>query len=103
MGQGEDRDALRRLYHVAMTRAQQTLTLMRLPGPHPLQDALQDSPSLLRRHPPVGFPTPTPELHRRYRRLSLNDVHLGFAGLKPPGHPIHSAIVSLSPGDRIQT
>ena len=46
-GTGEDADALRRLYYVAMTRARQTLALARLPGPHPIQDALLDVPSVL--------------------------------------------------------
>ena len=32
VGKDEDADAPRRLYYVAMTRAMQTLTLMRLPG-----------------------------------------------------------------------
>ena len=40
VGRGEEADPPRRLYYVAMTRAMQTLTLMRLPGPHPFQDAL---------------------------------------------------------------
>ena len=35
IGRGEDRDSPRRLYYVAMTRARQTLTLMRFPGRHP--------------------------------------------------------------------
>ena len=94
VGKEEDADAPRRLYYVAMTRARQTLTLMRLPGPQPLQDALQHSPSILHRHPPVELPPPPPELHRRYRKLSLADVHLSYAGRNPPGHPIHQAIAS---------
>ena len=44
VGQGEDTDAPRRLYYVAMTRARQTLTLARFPGRHHLQDALRDNP-----------------------------------------------------------
>ena len=36
VGQDEDKDAPRRLYYVAMTRARQTLTLATLPGPHPI-------------------------------------------------------------------
>ena len=40
VGRGEDADPPRRLYYVAMTRAMQTLTLMRHPGPRPFQDAL---------------------------------------------------------------
>ena len=39
-GDGEDADAPRRLYYVAMTRARQTLALARFPGSHPLQECL---------------------------------------------------------------
>ena len=71
-----------------MTRAQQTLTLMRLPGVHPFQDALRSDPAMLHREAPVdGHVAPAPELLRRYRRLSLRDVFLGFAGYRDPEHP----------------
>ena len=99
IGRGEDRDSPRRLYYVAMTRARQTLTLMRLAGRHPFQDALQSSPSVLRRPTPVGLPIQASELNRSYRRLSLGDVFLSFAGYRPPGHPVHLAIAALSTGD----
>ena len=57
----EDLDAPRRLYYVAMTRAQWTLALARFDGPHPLQDALIDHPSVARREP-VTPPAASPEL-----------------------------------------
>ena len=101
IGHGEDQDAPRRLYYVAMTRARQTLTLMRLPGRHPFQDALQRSASVLSRPAPVGLSAPPPELNRSYRRLSLGDVFLSFAGYRAPGDPVHAAIAALSPGDRL--
>ena len=102
IGRGEDRDAPRRLYYVAMTRARQTLTLMRLPGRHPFLDSLQSSPPVLRRPASVGLPAPATELNRSYRRLSLRDVFLSFAGYRPPGSPVHPAIAVLSPGDFLQ-
>ena len=102
VGRGEDADAPCRLYYVAMTRARQTLVLARLSGPHPIQDALPDIPSVLRRRAPVELPAPVPELARRYRRLSLRHVFLSFAGYKHPGHPVHRAIAALSPGDRLE-
>ena len=101
IGRGEDRDAPRRLYYVAMTRARQTLALMRFPGRHPFQDALQSGPSVLRRPASVGLPAPATELNRSYRRLSLGDVFLSFAGYRPPGSPVHPAIAALAPGDRL--
>ena len=99
IGDGEDRDAPRRLYYVAMTRARQTLTLMRLPGRRQFQDVSHSSPSVLRRPAPVRLPAPATELNRSYRRLSLRDVFLSFAGHRAPGNPVHEAIAALSPGD----
>ena len=102
IGRGEDADAPRRLYYVAMTRARRTLVLACLSGPHRIQDALPDIPSMLRRRAPLNLPPAEPELARRYRRLSLRDVFLSFAGYKPTGHPVHRAIAALSPGDALE-
>ena len=102
VGKSEDRDAPRRLYYVAMTRSRQTLTLMRFPGRDPFQDDLHNSPSVLRRPSPVGLPTPMLELGRLYRRLSLGDVFLSFAGNRSSGHAVHRAIAALSPGDPLK-
>ena len=101
VSRGEDPDAPRRLYYVAMTRARQTLALTRLLGAHPFQDALRDNPSVHWRDP-MTLPPPTPELARRYRRLTLSDVYLSFAGAKPPRDPTHRAIAELAPGDQLQ-
>ena len=97
----EDPDAPRRLYYVAMTRARHTLALAHLRGPHPFQDALRGNPSVQWRDP-MTLPPPTPELARRYRRLTLGDVYLSFAGYKPPDHPTHRAIAELAPGDQLR-
>ena len=102
VGSDEDPDAPRRLYYVAMTRARQTLALTRLPGRHIVQDALPNISSVLRRDAPANLPPARPELSRRYRRLSLRDVFLGFAGYKPSGHAVHRAIAALSPGDSLE-
>ena len=102
MGKEEDADAPRRLYYVGMTRARQTLALMRLPGPNPFQDALSNAPSTLFRNGPAALPAPAPELARSYRRFSLGDGFISFAGYRRPGHPVHTAIAALSAGDPLQ-
>ena len=102
VGRGEDADASRRLYYVAMTRARQTLTLSRLAGTNPLHDALKESPAVHRRQPPDSPPPAAPELASVYRRLSLRDVFLSFGGYRSADHPVHRAIAALSPGDRLQ-
>ena len=102
VGQGEDADAPRRLYYVAITRARETLALAQLSGPHSILDALLDVPSVLRREAHVNLPPAVPELSRRYRRLSLRDVFLSFAGYKGSGDDVHRAIAELSPGDSLK-
>ena len=101
VNRNEDPDAPRRLYYVAMTRARQTLALSRLAGAHPFQDALHDNPSVQWRDP-TTLPPPTSDLARRYRRLTLKDVYLSFAGYKPPTDRVHRAIAELAPGDQLQ-
>ena len=102
ISRGEDADAPRRLYYVAMSRARQTLTLARLPGAHPFQEALRNNPSVLRRRAPATLPPAAPELARIYRQLGLGDVFLSFAGYRHPRNPVHGAIAALSAGDPLQ-
>ena len=102
VSRGEDPDAPRRLYYVAMSRARQTLTLARFPDPHPFQKTLQNNPSVLRRQAPVALPLAPPELVRQYKQSSLRDVLLSYAGYRHPNHTLHSAIAALFPGDPLQ-
>ena len=101
IGTGEDRDAPRRLYYVAMTRARETLTLLRFGDGHRIQDALQGNPSVLRREPVPVAAGPS-ALNYRFVRASLRDIDLGFAGRQSAGNRIHRAIAALSPGDPLR-
>ena len=97
--QGEEPDASRRLYYVAMTRARQTLALAKTGNSNPFLRDLDGHPSVLVR-PGLEHIPPAPQNARRsYFRLSLRDVHLSFAGYQSPNHPIHNAIAGLSAGD----
>ena len=103
VGKDEDGDAPRRLYYVAMTRAMRTLTLMRLPGPHPFQDALTRAPDTFFRDAsadPPGTGTGTvPQLPQVQpgRRFSQ------FRRISPTlGNLSTAAIAALSPGDPLQ-
>ena len=102
VGSGEDADAPRRLYYVAMSRARQTLTLACFPVAHRFQDTLKGSPSVMRRRMPVGLPQAAPELARIHKELSLREVFLSFAGYKHPDHRVHGAIAALTAGDPLQ-
>lgn len=102
VGRAEDADAPRRLYYVTMTRSRQTLTSDRLPGTNPFPAALRDVPAVLQRDAPIDVPPTLLETFRRYRRPSLRNVFLGFAGYQDPGHPVHQAMATLNPGDRLE-
>jgi len=101
IGSGEDPDAPRRLYYVAMTRARQTLALASFPGSHSLHDTLRGLPEVLCRQAPE-LPPATPELARQYRRPALREVDLGFAGRHRADDPVHRAIATLLPGDLLE-
>lgn len=123
---GEDPDAPRRLYYVAMTRARQTLALVRFQESRrenrPLRSDIVSEPAppayLAPLNPaPYRFPyngailhrkidtiaENSSELSRQYRRPTLSEVNLGFAGRRHARHPLHRAIAALSTGDQIST
>jgi ATP-dependent DNA helicase RecQ len=100
VGRGEDPDASRRLYYVAMTRARQTLCLARLNAGNRMLDALPEIPAIQQRSEPA-HPRPSPLLSRRYERLGLTDVDLGFAGRVEADAPVHRAIAALSAGSAL--
>ena len=102
VGQCENPDEARRLYYVAMTRAQKTLALSRFDGPHRLQAALLDKPCVLHREP-RELPPVAEALEHRFVQPSLEDVDLGFAGRQGDHQPVHRAIAVLSTGDPLQT
>ena len=102
IGKDEDKDASRRLYYVAMTRARQTLALLRFNGKHEfIDDGLANTPHFTERKQIAELEQPY-GLDRRYLRLTLKDVDLGFAGRFAPHHGVHGAIAKIQPGDEIQ-
>ena len=102
IGRGEDRDAPRRLYYVAMTRAKRSLTLASIGCQTSFQESLLESSSVLVRTDQENLQPAPAELVRRYRRLSLSDVFLGYAGYRTPDHRVHQSIAALSPSDVLQ-
>lgn len=99
-GRNEDADAPRRLFYVAMTRAKKTLTLAHWAQKNALLDTLHESISVLRR-PSILLPSRGVEMRRRYQRLTLKDVDLGFSGRRVIKDRVHLAISALSVGDPI--
>jgi len=102
IGKDEDKDASRRLFYVAMTRARETLSLLRFKGKHEfINDDLVNMPSFTERKQIAELEKPY-GLDRKYLRLTLKDIDLGFAGRFAPHHDVHEAIAKMQPGDEIQ-
>ena len=112
----EDPDAARRLYYVSMTRARETLALVRLGDAgqpdvrdRPLQarrkeraasllQPLLNTPCVLERESP-GPDISDPRLDVRIAECTLKDVVLSFAGWRTAHSDCHRSIGALSPGD----
>ncbi|MDP4031988.1 MAG: RecQ family ATP-dependent DNA helicase [Pseudorhodobacter sp.] len=93
---GEDADAPRRLFYVAMTRARATLTIL-TDGPHAF---VQSGDALLpRRITPDTAALPRARL--RYVPPDPKLVDLSFAGRLSDTHPAHAAIAAARPGDPV--
>jgi ATP-dependent DNA helicase RecQ len=98
---GEDPDAPRRLYYVAMTRAKQSLLLARMDNhAHPL-DGIESAPGLIFRQSerPESIPA---ALYRLHKRAKLSEVDLSFAGRFKAKNKVHRSIERLQPGDPLE-
>jgi ATP-dependent DNA helicase RecQ len=95
---GEDRDAPRRLFYVAMTRARRSLSIM-TNGAHPFLDRAGEN-ILHRRVAPdehQGIPVSS-----HYQMPDLKLVDLSWAGRLTSGHQSLSAIGAARIGDPVQ-
>lgn len=103
IGKGEDQGASRRLYYVAMSRAKQTLSLLRLSESHPFLTRLVTSTNpFTERSETEHLDRDLAGLNRRYLRLTLKDIDIGFAGRFSQNHAVHEAIALITPGDELQ-
>ena len=100
-GNGEDIDAPRRLYYVAMTRARQTLTLAAFEHPTQLLNSLRGQASVRLRQPGARL-ADADGLGRLYVTASLCEVDLGFAGRRNARDVVHRSIANLSTGDALE-
>jgi ATP-dependent DNA helicase RecQ len=94
---GEDADAPRRLFYVAMTRAKHSLTVL-THGRHAFVRP-DDSAILPRRLKPDMSALPRARL--RFIPPDPKLVYLSFAGRLPEGHPSLAAIAAARPGDPV--
>lgn len=94
------REEERRLFYVGMTRARRTLTLARdLRSYHPHIQSLKSI--RLNYVVPEVSPVPNRVLRRRFTRLSLSDVDMGYGGRHRPDALVHHSQRALKPGDRL--
>ena len=94
---GEDADAPRRLFYVAMTRARASLTVL-TDGAHPF--VLPGGEAILPRRLTLD-PAALPPAHLRYVPPDPKLVDLSFAGRLAEGHPTLAAIAAARPGDPV--
>lgn len=95
---GEDE---RRLLYVAMTRARETLALMRAEGgrnPYLVDLGTVDGVAGLL---PTHRPAWRADIERRYVAVGPADVDIGFAGRQGPQAAGHRRIAALQPGDEV--
>ena len=94
----EDADAPRRLFYVAMTRAQKTLA-MTTTGEHLFLKPIDDS--VIRRSIKVDMQAELPAT-KHYELPATASVDLSFAGRLGHHHPAHHAIAKANVGDAIR-
>ncbi len=90
---GEDLDAARRLYYVAMTRARRSLALVTIGKRHPILEDLNNDAFLIRA--PKRSRSDLSECRKLYVTLDLSEVDLSFAGRLSPGDASLAAIARL--------
>jgi ATP-dependent DNA helicase RecQ len=90
----------RRVFYVGMTRARQSLTVLAPADVAPALPASLGGPSV---HAATCATPPGLEAPEScgYELLSLEDIHLGYAAFFAADDPIHRALRSLQPGDRL--
>lgn len=99
--QAADREAERRLYYVAMTRARESLVLAEGLEENP-HTPLLSGEAILRRSGVAELPELNDAcLQRRYDLLGLEDFYLSFAATRAADDPIHARLAALEPGSTV--
>ena len=94
---GEDRDAARRLYYVAMTRARRSLALTKMTDRHPILQNLNDEAFMIRRRVPGTVDVS--DCRKLYKTLDPSEVFLDFAGRLHEGNASLAALESIKSDD----
>ncbi|MDX0488812.1 RecQ family ATP-dependent DNA helicase [Sinorhizobium medicae] len=96
---GEDQDAPRRLFYVAMTRAKRSLTIVSMQEMHPI---LQDVAATLLQRRITPNEAAQVDGGLRYQTLDPRMVDLSWAGRQAASHPAHQALAEMETGDPVE-
>ena len=90
----------RRVMYVGMTRAKETLCLLKIPGrPNPFLQEIRGDFMAGRTY--TGDFVENEFQDRQYELIGLNEIFMDFAGCLDKGHHIHSRLARLDAGQRV--
>ena len=90
----------RRVMYVGMTRAKETLCLMKIPGrPNPFLKEIRGGYTISRTY--RGGAIENEFQNRRYELIGLNELYMDFAGCFDSGKGIHNRLARLKAGQRV--
>jgi len=95
---GEDRDAPRRLFYVAMTRAKRSLAIVSMQDRHPI---LLDTAATLLQRSVFADEAAQADCGLRYQVAEPHIVDLSWAGRQTASNPAHQALARIQTGDPI--
>lgn len=94
------REEERRILYVGMTRARETLHLLKIPGrANPFLQEIKGNFAMPLAY--RGTVETTSVLDKKYELMSLDQIYLDHAGAFPPSHPIHEHLRALDTGQRV--
>ncbi len=96
---GEDQDAPRRLFYVAMTRAKRSLAIVSMQDQHPI---LQDVAVTLLERQITPDEAAQVDGGLRYQTVDPRMVDLSWAGRQAARHPVHQALAEMQTGDPVE-
>lgn len=95
----EDRDAPRRLFYVAMTRAKRSLAIVSMQDRHPI---LQDAAATLLQRRIITNDATREACSLRYQAVEPQMVDLSWAGRQGANHPAHQTLARMLTGDPVE-
>ena len=90
----------RRVMYVGMTRAKETLCIMKVPNrPNPFLREIRGTFAVSKTY--AGGGAGNGFKNKRYELIGLSEMHLDFAGYFPKRHRIHNRLACLEAGEKV--